>query len=584
MNSFLSKLNPRSGKKKASTSPISSTGRASDIGQPFEVKHHIHCNVNQQTGQIEGLPPAWVKLLEASNITNSEQHENPKVVIDVLKYYTHSIKKKANQGKYIATQETIDEDIREIEREDREWGPSGPKGYHGSSDGSFKSSQEDLIQDSDNQKIETSNEVNKHDVSYPDVVVSDVNSENSNQIKKDNQQIINDITKDLDKVIVQAEGLLSDFEAKRKEAEREKDGKSGSSKTDKQQTQDQTPQIQTQPQGHHYQQINQNHQLQHQQLHQHKQVQKPPMPQLRKKRGPKIEMTDEEVMQALRAIVNPGDPKERYQLLKKIGSGASGTVYTANDRVTNTKVAIKTMDLTKQQKKELIITEIKVMSENTHPNLVNYLDSYLVGDDLWVIMDYLEGGALTDVVTETEMSEGQMAAICRETLQAVAFLHSKGIIHRDIKSDNVLLGMDGSVKVTDFGFCAQVSPDEKRQTMVGTPYWMAPEVVNRKQYGKKIDIWSLGIMVIEMVEGEPPYINENPIRALYLIAVHGKPEIRHKEKLSPQLQDFLDRCLEVDMDKRASALELLKHPFLDKADNLKTLVPLIKAAKKVLKK
>lgn len=147
---------------------------------------------------------------------------------------------------------------------------------------------------------------------------------------------------------------------------------------------------------------------------------------LRSKKEKKIKMTEIEIKQILKEIVDAGNPRIRYKLLKKIGSGASGTVYTALDNETQEKVAIKMMNIAQQPKSDLIIREICVMKENRHPNLVNYLNSYLVDDsDLWVVMEYLEGGPLTDVLTETIMREGQIAAILREIIKAIAFLHSK---------------------------------------------------------------------------------------------------------------------------------------------------------------
>jgi p21-activated kinase 1 len=160
--------------------------------------------------------------------------------------------------------------------------------------------------------------------------------------------------------------------------------------------------------------------------------------------------TSIDIIERLTRICTPADPRDIYRNLNKIGQGASGGVYTAYERGTNRCVAIKQMNLEQQPKKDLIINEILVMKDSSHPNIVNFIDSYLVGGDLWVIMEYMEGGSLTDVVTFNIMSEGQIAAVCRETLKGLQHLHSKGVIHRDIKSDNILLSMDGNIKLSKY--------------------------------------------------------------------------------------------------------------------------------------
>jgi protein-serine/threonine kinase len=192
-----------------------------------------------------------------------------------------------------------------------------------------------------------------------------------------------------------------------------------------------------------------------------------------------------------------------------------------------------------------------------------------VADELWVVMEYMGGGCLTEVLDqyrELQLTEDHMAFIALEVLKGLQYIHHFHRIHRDIKSDNILLGVNGRVKLADFGYAAQLTQARKlRNSVVGTPYWMAPELIRGNHYSQKVDIWSLGIMTREMAEGEPPYLEFPPLRALFLLTTQGVPPIRDPHKYSKEYHDFVAQCLEKDPEKRPDASDLLKHPFLKKA-------------------
>nr|CAD7259545.1 unnamed protein product [Timema shepardi] len=341
-------------------------------------------------------------------------------------------------------------------------------------------------------------------------------------------------------------------------------------------------------------------------------------------------LTHEQFRAALQMVVSPGDPRVNLDQFMKIGEGSTGTVCIAVNRTTGRQVAVKKMDLRKQQRRELLFNEVVIMRDYHHPNIVEMYDSFLVQDELWVVMEFLEGGALTDIVTHARMDEEQIATVCKQCLKALAYLHSQGVIHRDIKSDSILLAADGRVKLSDFGFCAQVSQElPKRKSLVGTPYWMSPEVISRLPYGPEVDIWSLdlqvsdrvekkassvfqvnkglrrnydmkfklrairkaqqtnnvraanefGIMVIEMVDGEPPFFNEPPLQAMRRIRDMPPPKLKNTHKVSPRLHNFLERMLVRDPAQRATATDLLQDPFLRQAGSPALLVPLMRGAR-----
>ena len=291
-------------------------------------------------------------------------------------------------------------------------------------------------------------------------------------------------------------------------------------------------------------------------------------------------LSDDQFRAALQLVVNPADPRRNLVNFVQIGEGSTGIVFTADDLNLRQRVAVKQMNLRMQQRRELLFNEVVIMRDYHHPNIISMVDAFLVQDHLWVEMEYLEGGSLTDIVTSLHLTEEQMATVCKQVLEALAYLHRQGVIHRDVKSDSILLSADGRVKLSDFGFCAQVSHEvPKRKSLVGTPYWMSPEIISRIPYGTEVDIWSLGIMLVEMLEGEPPYFDEPPLTAMRIIRDIPGPSLQLKGN-SPSLQAFLQLLLTRDSFKRPGALELLQHQFIKKAKEPAILKPLIEKSRK----
>lgn len=174
----------------------------------------------------------------------------------------------------------------------------------------------------------------------------------------------------------------------------------------------------------------------------------------------------------------------------------------------------------------------------------------------------LQACSLTQLLEVVVLSEAVIAYICKELLQALAFMHGNRMMHRDVCSGNVLISNEGAVKLCDFGYAVQFEAGrEKSCTVVGSPYWMAPEVSTGSKYDYKADIWSLGIVALEMAEGLPPLANQHPVRALFLSASLAPPCLQGTN-WSPAFQHFLSCCLEKAPAKRKCAAELLKHEFL----------------------
>jgi len=262
--------------------------------------------------------------------------------------------------------------------------------------------------------------------------------------------------------------------------------------------------------------------------------------------------------------------ESKFKKLKKLGKGSYGIVYKAENLETKQIVALKAIPLDGVEEND-VQKEIDIMLKTTHPNIVKCYSYFKTDNKIWIEMEYCSGGSLLDIMARCKktLHEQEIKEVVKQALQALSYLHNQRRIHRDIKCGNLMLNDEGQLKLGDFGVSAQLNDTEGcRRTTIGSPYWMAPEMITQEDagYNEKVDIWSLGITIIEMAQGRPPLYDHLPLSALFRIPTGPPPTFTSPEEYTPALNSFLAACLIKEPDKRPSSAELQNHIFLTNSE------------------
>jgi serine/threonine protein kinase len=262
-------------------------------------------------------------------------------------------------------------------------------------------------------------------------------------------------------------------------------------------------------------------------------------------------------------IIKDVNPNGIYRIRSMIGRGGFGCVFDAivideeRQKVEGVHVAVKKMPHRTEDDKQNNLNELRFISRVRHDNIVKYFGSYLWRDELWVVLEMMEGGALTKAIADYDFQEKHIAFVCRCVLSALDYMHGLSICHRDLKSENIMLTKEGDVKLIDFGL-AETTEAGWVIDVLGSPFWIAPEMIQLKPHGPPVDIWAFAISILEVINGHPPH-EENALCALYYCGTVGVPKpIEYPQSWSKEIADFMSKALIVDPEKRPSAKELLQ--------------------------
>ncbi|EGC29193.1 hypothetical protein DICPUDRAFT_96000 [Dictyostelium purpureum] len=270
-----------------------------------------------------------------------------------------------------------------------------------------------------------------------------------------------------------------------------------------------------------------------------------------------------------RVVIEEEDPSKLFRTGENPEiKGAFGTVYQVfyvNGQYNNIDVALKKMDHKSEKRRRNNLNEISILKYLKHPNIATYINSYEKNDEeIWMVMEYMDGGTIKEAVSNFSFNEKYVAYITKEILHSLEYLHSINIAHRDLKSSNIMINSKAEVKLIDFGFAIDLTHLKQDIMMCGSPYYMSPEQIQDKPHGLAVDIWSLGIVVAEMVRGFVPH-RKSKIKAMFLAGTVGIKFSKEKRSAchwSTELFDFLDCCLQIDPSKRLTPTQLLQHPFI----------------------